>query len=48
MGIVYVFSVGFMRIKHYGKHIIVVSRCLRIHLHLAHLKLIQFLSNKII
>ena len=24
MGIVYVFSVGFLRIKHYGKHIIVV------------------------
>ena len=32
-------SVGFLRIKHYGKHIIVVSRSLRIHLHLAHLKL---------
>ena len=30
---------GFLRIKHYGKHIIVVSRSLRIHLHLAHLKL---------
>ena len=39
MGIFYVFSVGFLRIKHYGKHIIVVSRSLRIHLHLAHLKL---------
>ena len=39
MGIVYEFSVGFLRIKHYGKHIIVVSRSLRIHLHLAHLKL---------
>ena len=38
-GIVYVFSVGFLRIKHYGKHIIVVSRSLRIHLHLTHLKL---------
>ena len=38
MGIVYVFSVGFLRIKHYGKHIIVVSRSLRIHLHLVHLK----------
>ena len=39
MGIVYVFLVGFLRIKHYGKHIIVISRSLRIHLHLAHLKL---------
>ena len=39
MGIFYVFSVGFLRIKHYGKHITVVSRSLRIHLHLAHLKL---------
>ena len=39
MGIVYVFSVGFLRIKHYGKHIIVVFRSLRIHLYLAHLKL---------
>ena len=39
MGIFYVFSVGFLRIKHYSKHIIVVSRSLRIHLHLAHLKL---------
>ena len=37
MGIFYIFSVGFLRIKHYGKHIIVVSRSLRIHLHLAHL-----------
>ena len=39
MGIFYIFSVGFLRIKHYGKHIIVVSRSLRIHSHLAHLKL---------
>ena len=39
MGIFYVFLVGFLRIKHYGKHIIVVSRSLRIHLHLTHLKL---------
>ena len=39
MGIFYIFSVGFLRIKHYGKHIIVVSRYLRTHLHLAHLKL---------
>ena len=39
MSIVYVLSVGFLRIKHYGKHIIVVSRSLRIHLHLAHFKL---------
>ena len=39
MGIFYVFPVGFLRIKHYGKHIIVVSRSLRIHLHLAHLQL---------
>ena len=31
MGIFYVFSVGFLRIKHYGKHVIVVSRSLRIH-----------------
>ena len=39
MGNVYVLSVGFLRIKHYGKHIIIVSPSLRIHLHLAHLKL---------
>ena len=39
MGIVYVFLLGFLRIKHCGKHIIVVSRSLRIHLHQAHLKL---------
>ena len=42
MGIFYVFLVGFLRIKHYGKHVIVVSRSLRIHLHLAHLKLNTF------
>ena len=34
-----ILSVGFLRIKHYGKHIIVVSRLFAFILHLAHLKL---------